>query len=301
MHINCLELLAATLAVKTFMKNRHGSAVLLQMDNTTAVTYRIAGNFRRTLFSEISGIFRKFFYKNGALKFFKPVAKKEKITKNFKNIFPKYPLKRIFQKFRLTKISGYTVCQQLGWNDIPTTHRAGQVFMDVGAGEADKNHSPTYSRNAELNCRCRVQGNVGPVRLDVKPLDISSDITTVWSTRGQPLCILAVPSAFTLLQLEAGTYGRGNRCLQAGLEEPEELCQTTLVSGEQGPFSSTESAGQFNTSGTCVEGPTMVPSTVINAERLSSSDTQLTESLSTSHRSTHAGHSATASRVACLR
>jgi len=72
--------------------------------------YRIAGNFHRTLFSEISEtsrIFQKFFTKiNGALKFFKPVAKKEKITEIFENIFPKYSLKRIFQKF---KISGYTV------------------------------------------------------------------------------------------------------------------------------------------------------------------------------------------------
>ena len=39
MHINCLELLAATLAVKAFMKDCLGSAVLLQMDNTTAVAY----------------------------------------------------------------------------------------------------------------------------------------------------------------------------------------------------------------------------------------------------------------------
>jgi len=38
-------------------------------------------------------------------------------------------------------------------------------------------------------------------------------------------------------------------------------------------LSSTESAGQFNTSGISVERLTMVPSTVINTERLSSSDT----------------------------
>jgi len=45
--------------------------------------YHIARNLHRTLFSEIletSGIFQKFL-QNGALKFFKPVAKKEKITK----------------------------------------------------------------------------------------------------------------------------------------------------------------------------------------------------------------------------
>ena len=39
MHINCLELLAATLAVKTFMKNAPQSSILLQLDNATAVAY----------------------------------------------------------------------------------------------------------------------------------------------------------------------------------------------------------------------------------------------------------------------
>ena len=38
-HINCLELLAATLAVKTFMKNKKGVSVQLKIDNTTAVAY----------------------------------------------------------------------------------------------------------------------------------------------------------------------------------------------------------------------------------------------------------------------
>ena len=39
MHINCLELLAATLAVKTFLKGHSGMSVLLQLDNQTAVAY----------------------------------------------------------------------------------------------------------------------------------------------------------------------------------------------------------------------------------------------------------------------
>ena len=38
-HINCLELLAATLALKTFAKNKTGLNVLLRIDNTTAVAY----------------------------------------------------------------------------------------------------------------------------------------------------------------------------------------------------------------------------------------------------------------------
>ena len=36
-HINCLELLAATLSLKTFVKNTKGLSVLLKIDNTTAV------------------------------------------------------------------------------------------------------------------------------------------------------------------------------------------------------------------------------------------------------------------------
>ena len=39
MHINSLELLAATLAVKTFLKKASGISVLLQLDNATAVAY----------------------------------------------------------------------------------------------------------------------------------------------------------------------------------------------------------------------------------------------------------------------
>ena len=42
MHINCLESLAATLALKTFAKGRQGISVLLYLDNTTAVAYSTA-------------------------------------------------------------------------------------------------------------------------------------------------------------------------------------------------------------------------------------------------------------------
>ena len=38
-HINCLELIAATLALKTFAKNKTGLSVLMRIDNTTVVAY----------------------------------------------------------------------------------------------------------------------------------------------------------------------------------------------------------------------------------------------------------------------
>ena len=39
MYINCLELLAATFAVKTFAKNLTQESVLLHIENTTVVAY----------------------------------------------------------------------------------------------------------------------------------------------------------------------------------------------------------------------------------------------------------------------
>ena len=45
LHINCLELLAATLAIQSFAKEKSGITILLKIDNTTAVAYinRIGG------------------------------------------------------------------------------------------------------------------------------------------------------------------------------------------------------------------------------------------------------------------
>ena len=43
MYINCLELLAATFAVKTFVKNLTQVSVLLRIENTTVVAYKTTG------------------------------------------------------------------------------------------------------------------------------------------------------------------------------------------------------------------------------------------------------------------
>ena len=39
MHINCLELLAATLAVKCFTRDKRDTTILLKMDNTIAIAH----------------------------------------------------------------------------------------------------------------------------------------------------------------------------------------------------------------------------------------------------------------------
>jgi len=57
MHINCLELLEATLAVKTFMKNASQISFLLQLDNATAVAY--VNNMGGTVSSQLTGLVKE--------------------------------------------------------------------------------------------------------------------------------------------------------------------------------------------------------------------------------------------------
>ena len=48
-HINYLELLAAFLALKTFVTNTHNKAILLRLDNVTAIAFlnRMGGHIQR--------------------------------------------------------------------------------------------------------------------------------------------------------------------------------------------------------------------------------------------------------------
>lgn len=54
MHINSLELLGISLAVKTFLKNHQRTAFLLQMDNTGPVAY--INNLRKTVSSQLMSL-----------------------------------------------------------------------------------------------------------------------------------------------------------------------------------------------------------------------------------------------------
>ena len=56
-HINCLELLAATLALQTFVKNERDVSVLLKIDNTAAVAY--INNQGGTVSKELVSLTRK--------------------------------------------------------------------------------------------------------------------------------------------------------------------------------------------------------------------------------------------------
>jgi len=56
MHIDCLELLAASLVMKTFAKSKTAISILLRIDNTSAVAY--INNMGRTASKELLTLMR---------------------------------------------------------------------------------------------------------------------------------------------------------------------------------------------------------------------------------------------------
>ena len=155
MHINCLELLTATLAVKAFLKDQRGVLVRLQLDNQTAVAYISKAMWMWALSKDIV------------------------LTVEY--------------------IQGSTNCV------------------------ADT-----------------VQDLEGSNRLEAQPSIIQSNRSEPGSFGSGPVCFPSVDSTSSVFQLETRPNGRGNRCLQPTVGEPEWLCESSMVPDRQGSVTSEE-------------------------------------------------------------
>ena len=83
-------------------------------------------------------------------------------------------------------------------------------------------------------------------RRDLGPLPgvVQNNQSQVGPSRHQPVCNHVLNSASTICQLVAGSNGRSNRWICAGLERTYRLCQSALVSHLQSAFQS--SSGSSN-------------------------------------------------------
>jgi len=84
-------------------------------------------------------------------KVFQACSKEGKDNLKFKNIFPKYPLKRIFQKFRLMKISSYTVL-------VMTNTDASGSVVHIGYHPVSSFHQPQSFRLGSSGMRVLDRG-----------------------------------------------------------------------------------------------------------------------------------------------
>ena len=231
MHINCLELLAATLAVKAFLKDHGGVSVRLQLDNQTAVAY--INNMGGTVSPQLTSLSKALWMW--------ALSKDIVLTAEY--------------------IPGSTNCV------------------------ADT----------------RVQDLKGSNRLEAQSSTIQSNRSEPGSPGSGPVCFPSVYSTSSVFQLETRPNGRGNRCLQPAVGEPERLCESSMVPDRQGSVTSEEPTSSSDPSGSGLEGPTMVSSPAGDVVQLSATASLVTEPIAVRAQRGPDGFSTPTSRVACLR
>ena len=131
--------------------------------------------------------------------------------------------------------------------DVEVVHRSSNLSdgrISSGSRESSGRHGVTDSQ--------------GSLRLDASSSSFFTDREEDGPTRGGYVCILADTPAPSLLQLEAGSGFRGNRCLYTELESVLWVCQSPMVShiSNIGKDSTGESLGDLG--GGNVEDTTMV-------------------------------------------
>ena len=112
---------------------------------------------------------------------------------------------------------------------------------------------------------------------------------------------MPVHSASTLLQLETGPIGGGNRCLQPAMGTAEGLCEPSMVPNFQGSHTSEEPPGSDNSHSSSMEGSTLVPCSAGDAIRLPSTVTPLTKPVPADVRHESDGPITVTSRMSYLR
>ena len=159
------------------------------------------------------------------------------------------------------------ISQSPGRHSVSPGNRIGEGALDVVPETEDHVEGPTPTRQGQCDCRQGIQNNEGQIGLDVEPSDLQlNSIRPNISNR--PVCIPAVNTITKVLQLEARSSGIGNRCLPAGLDGLESICQPTLESCGQGPSQDSETSECSNNVGsTSVAITTMVPNTPRSLDR----------------------------------
>ena len=191
--------------------------------------------------------------------------------------------------------------QQHGGHSVTPTHRPGQSPLAVGPVQGHCADCRVHTGDGERCGRCRVQVHVRQDRLETAYQCVPAGEQEMGTTGGGPVCNSSVYTTVSFLQLETGPTGRGNGCFQPGLGLHQGVCEPSMVPNRESPVTSEEPTSCVNPSGSCVEGPTLVPCPTGNAVRLSSAAPTLNEPLSVDSQCNQNGSDTPTSHMACLR
>ena len=121
------------------------------------------------------------------------------------------------------------VHQPKGWHTFNTIVQSSTGDLGVVYPERDNATGRTSAWQSQHSGRHRIPGDQGPMRLDDQPKSVPT-ITTIAGTTGDRLVRISTDQATTpILQLEARSRSRGNRCLPTGLDTSAGVCQSPMV------------------------------------------------------------------------
>ena len=124
--------------------------------------------------------------------------------------------------------------------------------------EAINNPSRTSTRKPQFGCGLRVQNNEGSVQLDDKSKNFPENSIVSRTITNRSLCISPDKTATPLLQLEARSRSRSNRCLYPELGPSKGVCKPSVVSDSSVSEPNKTTTGQSTVSDTTLAISTLV-------------------------------------------
>ena len=131
--------------------------------------------------------------------------------------------------------NGGVVCKQHGRDSLRPGHTDCQRSLDVVPDERDITVRSASPRGREYDRGRGVEGHEGPLRLDIEQNGVQEDSAALPRLERRSVRFSPVLPTTEVLQLETRPSSRGNRCLSAGLEVREGLCQPAVEPGGKGP------------------------------------------------------------------
>ena len=160
---------------------------------------------------------------------------------------------------------GSLLHQSDGWYPFQETNGDHISNLELEPAQENIPVSRTSSRSPECRCGSRITQEAGQLRMEAGSFNISTNHANSGPLPSGSFCLQNISSTSQIYELEAGSGGNCNRCLEPTLDEHERLCLSPVCVDRQMPIQDTEGGSQRNnTHCTSMANSAMVLSPPIN-------------------------------------
>ena len=205
-----------------------------------------------------------------------------------------------FSSTAIGQLHGSSIHKQ-PWRDcVTSSYFSGKIPVVMGTGKRYSDNGPAHTQSVQHSSRLRIEVGERSVRLEAGSQSVPENQSSFWPTGSGPVGLSTQSPITSILQLEVGPSIRGCGCISAGLEGSERICQSTLVSDRTCTQQDKSPGGSSDIGSPSVEGPSLVPSSSGDAERLSTAHPSSGISASERGDPENPRNNSSVSRVACL-